>query len=382
LFFKRKELAERGRTLFKFQYPAVNWLWLLSVAAIVVVVVMNVTKTMYYPTFDTDSVRGYNLLGMAFAHEGTIKNLSLSNGGGMFFYHTYQPLSQLAYAYVYMLGTETSKVINALIFISFALAFYGALRRFAAPTLTALTTFFVLITPEMLGFSSMSGTNFNHAVYASLGIMYFAAWYYKKIPSLLWVSAALLMLNNWTRNEGVVFIGAAGCILLWHSIKQKQYKQLITFGVLCLCPIAFWNIFLAVHHLTLEQPAMIPHLFWDKEKATTILREVWILFNTSTYYGVSFVLFFFVLLSNVWAIYKKQDHVVTLLLIILSWLFYTILVYQINYYWDSILNVLHYSYKRFLFSFVPLVWFYIAVNHNVAWVFGKIDRFLFPVPKK
>ncbi|GHV63864.1 hypothetical protein FACS1894199_00780 [Bacteroidia bacterium] len=389
LFLQRKQVVEWGRTLFKFGYPTVNWLWLLGIAAIVVVIIVNVTKTMYYPTFDTDSVRGFNLVGMAVAHEGTIKNLSIftdvnflpiQQAAGS--YLTYVPLSQLSYAYVYMLGTETSKIVNALIFISFALSFYGVLRRFATPTLTALTTFFVLITPEMLGFSSMSGTNFTHAVYASLGILYFVSYFYKKIPSqlsLLWVSAALLMLNNWTRSEGIAFIGAAGCVLLWQSIKAKQYKQLICFGLLCIFPFLFYNIFLKVHHLESVQ-VFILKPFWDAEKMGTIFKEVWVLFKTQTYYGVTFVLFFFVALSNVWNIYKRRDHVVTLFLIILSWLFYTILVYQIDYIWDSILNVLRYSYKRFLFSFVPLVWFYIAVNHNVTWIFNKIDKFLFPPP--
>ncbi|MDR1780778.1 MAG: glycosyltransferase [Tannerella sp.] len=45
--------------------------------------------------------------------------------------------------------------------------------------------------------------------------------------------------------------------------------------------------------------------------------------------------------------------------------------------WDDIHNVLRYSYKRFLFSFVPLVWFYIAANQNVKWLFDKAEEFMF-----
>jgi hypothetical protein len=93
------------------------------------------------------------------------------------------------------------------------------------------------------------------------------------------------------------------------------------------------------------------------------------------------VLFVVVLISNIWHLFKKGDHLVTLLLIFLTWLFYTILVYQIDYVWDSLENVMRYSYKRFLFSFVPLLWFYVAAGRNINLLFEKIDNFIFPMPK-
>ncbi|MDR0757762.1 MAG: hypothetical protein LBF85_07950 [Tannerella sp.] len=227
LYFCRKALGEWFAPICIFSYPKINWLWIAVMVALAVVCVMNVAKTMYYPTFDTDSVRGFNLTGMAVAHEGTVKNLSLYNDVNFLprnynLYMTYTPLVQLGYTYVYMLGAETSKIFTALIFVSFLFAFYGVTSRFATHTLTALTTFFVVITPEMLGFSSMSGSNFVHALYASLGLLFFAVWYYKKMPSFLWLSAALLMLNVWTRNEGLAFIGAACCLLAWQCIDFKR----------------------------------------------------------------------------------------------------------------------------------------------------------------
>jgi hypothetical protein len=326
-------------------------------------------------------VRGFNLIGMAIAHDGTIKGCSLFIDPNYWEMHAagsymiYAPLSQLAYAYVYILGAATSKIINALIFVSFILTFYGVASRFATHTLTAITTLFTLITPEMLGFSSMSATNFIHAVYASLGIIFFIAWYYKKVPSLLWIAAALLMLNNWTRTEGIMFIGAACCVLLWHSYKTKQYKKLLLFAGLCVLPMIFWNAFLKIYHLEAVL-AVILHPFWDSGKITVIITEMWKLFKSVTYYGATFWCFLIVLLSNVWAIFKKRDQGVTLLLILLSWLFYTLLIYHMNYIWDSLENVMKYSYKRFLFSFMPLLWFYIAANSNVKYLFDKVDNFI------
>ncbi len=383
LYFRRGELAAWLRYISAFNFPEINLLWGLCLLAILAMTVMNVAKTMYFPTFDVDSVRGYDLFGFAIAREGTLKGLSLftdvnyyaeAHGPGS--YITYTPLTQLSYAYVYMLGAKLSKIVNVLFFISLALAFYGITSRFASHTLTALVSFFMLLTPEMLGFSSMSGTNFIHAVYASLGILYFIAWYYKKIPAFLWLSAVLLVLNNWTRSEGMAFIGAACCLLLWHSLRTKSYKQLIYFSAACLLPFIFWTIFLKINDMQSVQ-VFIFKPFWDGEKMSLIFREVWALFNSSLFYGLTFVLFLIVLLSNAWNMYKKGDQLVLLAAILLALVFYTIMVYQIDYLWDSLLNVLQYSYKRFLFSFVPLLWFYIAANQNVRRLFEKIDRFIF-----
>jgi hypothetical protein len=337
---------------------------------------------MYFPTFDTDSLRGYNLIGMAVGHEGTLKSLSLFTDvnysmRGAASYMSYPPYSQLAYAYVYMLGSVTSKIVNALIFISFILTFYGILSRFATHLLTAIVTLLTVVTPEMLGFSSMSGINFTHALFASFGILYFVTWYYKKIPSFLWISSALLMLNTWTRNEGPVFAAAAGCVLLWYSIKNKQYKPLVIFGSLCVFPLVFYTVFLKVHHLDAES-VLIVKPFWDGTKLASILGEEWALLKNSTYYGFTFVACFIAFVSNLWHIYKRKDHVVTLLLLLLVILFCTVLMYQLRLVWDSLESIMRYSYKRLMFSFVPIAWFYVAANYNVAWIFEKVDVFLSP----
>jgi hypothetical protein len=383
LCFRRIELQTWVKEYLRWQNPKLNWGWLICICGLVAVVIMNIAKTMYFPTFDTDSVRGFDLIGMAVGREGTIRNVSIftdvnflpiQKSAGS--YMTYTPFTQLAYAYVYMFGTATSKIIPALMFISFVFAFYGVLSRFATHLISAIVTLLMIITPEMLAFSSMSGTNYNHAVFASLGIIYFIVWYYKKIPSALWISASLLMANNWVRSEGIAFIGAACVILLFWCIRQKQYGKLFIFGALCVFPFLFWNIFLRFNHLESEN-VFIFKLFYDDAKLSDMKREIWELFKSTTFYGITFILFLIILISNVISIFKRKDHAVTLLLILLSWIFYNILFYQIDYVWDSLLNVLRYSYKRFLFSFVPLLWFYIAVNFNVKWLSERIDRWIF-----
>jgi hypothetical protein len=382
LFFRRDRLKAWLGYVTAFTYPKINLAWLLCIAAIVVVAVMNVTKTMYFPTFDTDSVRGYDLIGMAVGREGTIRQLSLFNDAnyamhGAASYMTYPPFSQLAYAYVYMLGAAMSKIVNALIFISFVLLFYGALSRFATHLLTAAATLFAVATPEMLGFSSMSGINFSHAMFAALGIIYFITWYYKKIPAFLWLSAVMMMLNIWTRSEGPAFAAATCCILLWLAIRNRQYKPFAIYSALCIFPFLFYTLFLKVHHLEAVS-VLITRPFWDGAKLSSILREEWALLTNTTYYGFTFIACFALFLSNAWHLWKRRDQAVTLLLLALVILFCTVLIYQLQLIWDSLEAIMRYSYKRLMFSFVPIAWFYIATNRNVAWIFEKADMFMFP----
>ncbi|MDR0566842.1 MAG: hypothetical protein LBG47_07400 [Prevotellaceae bacterium] len=385
-FYLRRDLL-RGwwRYAGRLTRPKISWLWLLSLLATGVVLVMIFDKTMFFPTFDTDSVRGFNLVGKVVAHEGTLKNCSLftdpnhweMHGPGS--YMTYTPLLQLAYAYVYMLGAATSKIVSALLYVSLAVAFYGVTSRFATHTLTALATFFTVFTPEMLAFSAMSGTNVPHAVYASLGILFFVAWYYKKIPSLLWVSAALLICNSWTRSEGVAFAGAACCVMLWYSIRTKTYRKPFLFAALCLFPTVFWQLFLKLYNM---EGVVTFVRSWDSHRVAVEVTEIWQLFKSFTYYGFTFLCFLIALLSNVWAMVKKRDHLATLALIFLACLFYSVLIYLVDYTWDSLEAVLRSSYKRFLFSFVPLLWFYTAAGYNMRWLFGKVDDFLYPLDRK
>jgi hypothetical protein len=51
-------------------------------------------------------------------------------------------------------------------------------------------------------------------------------------------------------------------------------------------------------------------------------------------------------------------------------------LYHIDYKWDSIQQVLAYSAKRFLFCFIPLVWYYALTNRWAVTLFARADRFL------
>ena len=189
-----------------------NFVWLLLLVFAAWVEYANFQKCVFFPTYDRDSLAAFDTLGFVAAKEHTYGGMSIFTGDYMPGIHApgspiaYFPLVQLAYAYVYALGAETSKAIPALIYLSFLVAFYAVLARTTSRTAAMAATLFVVLTPEMTSFSSLSGTNVMNAVYASLGIIYILCWLQDDKNDCLLLGSLLLAINVWCRAEGGVFI--------------------------------------------------------------------------------------------------------------------------------------------------------------------------------
>lgn len=363
-----------------FSLSKLNCVWLIFVAIIVYFEYMNIAKCMYFPTFDRDSLAGFDTIGYVIAQEHTLKGLSIfqsdympqiNNAGS---YITYAPMIQLSYAIVYLLGAETSKLIPALMFLSLLISFYGSIQRCINKTAAAIITFFMMITPEMLAFSSLSATNVIHATTASMGIIYISLWYNGKEYRDLYLGSLLLGINIWTRTDGVVFILAACLLLIIHSIKTKEWRCMYSLAI-SVSPAIVWFIISKVDNFYAESIG-IYHPYWDGDKLNTIWLYMKALYSNTTYYGYSFYFFILAFIVNIKCIIKHKDNMSLFAMIVVAAILYMLALYHVDYKWDSIENVLSYSAKRFLFCFVPLVWFYGANTHNVKLLFMKIEDFL------
>ncbi|WP_455498099.1 hypothetical protein [Coprobacter sp.] len=380
LIFRRKEFVQDIKQPLVLDFSGFNLVWLLFVILIIIVEYMNFSRCIYFPTYDRDSLSGFDTIGYIISQEHTLKGLSIFQGDYMPSIHspgsyiTYTPMVQLSYAYVYLLGAPTSKLIPGLMYLFFLVAFYAAANRVINRTGAAIVTFFMLITPDMLGFSSLSGTNVIHAVTASLGIIYLAIWFRYREKKDLYLGSLLLALNVWTRTEGIVFIGAAVCIVGYDSIRRRQYRNLIPV-LLSVTPALLWSLFMKLNGLYAESIAII-RPFWDKEKMNVIYTYMKDHYTNGYYYGWTFSAAFFSFLINIRNVIKAKDNLRLLLMILLASLFYIIILYQIDYKWDTIENVLAYSAKRFLFCFVPCVWFFTMTNKIVITGLNKLERYL------
>jgi hypothetical protein len=366
-----------------FRLPKPNLVWILFTFLIFWFEGMNFYKTVFFPSFDTDSIRGFNFVGMAIAAEGTLKGLSLFNSPNYNFQSdaglaAYTPFAQLSYAYVYLFGAMASKIVNAMMYLSFLGIFYALLKRVTTHTAAAIFTFMMMITPEMLAFSALSGINLLHTVYAASGLLFAVLWFDKKDPKLLVLSAILLSMNCFTRNEGIAFSGIASLLVLYRFFKKDiDWKKSLLFFVTAFFGFIYWILFLKANQIHSGSNLIITHLFWDGDKLATMYRELKPLYLNTQYYGIGVVVFGLMFLVNIWNVVRKGDQAALLFATFGVILLYTFLIYQIDYVWDKIENVLRYSYKRFFFSFIPLMWFYIATNGITMWVTKKTDNLLY-----
>jgi 4-amino-4-deoxy-L-arabinose transferase-like glycosyltransferase len=366
---------------FSFAFGDINAIWILFVVLTVYVEYLNFQKCMYWPPFDRDSLAGFETIGHIISQEHTLKGLSIFrqdyfahiHGPGS--YITYAPMVQLSYAFVYLLGAETSKIIPGLMYAFFLFSFYSVSKRVVRKTTAAIITFFVLLTPEMLGFSSLSMTNVIHAVYASLGIIYLTVWLRERQKRDFYLSALLLAANGLCRMEGVVFIGAASCILFADTLSTKNYRNFAVYILIAVSGFAIWNVFMKLNGIYAEN-IIIAKPFWNAQKATTIWNYMLNLYKSTTFYGVTFIVFVAGFILNLKLLIRRRDNLYLLSVILLSMLFYIILLYQIDYKWDSIENVLSYSAKRFMFCFIPIIWYYTGSNGTVIWATDKVETFL------
>ncbi len=361
-----------------------NLLWVAMMGVVIYLEYINFTKCLFYPTYDRDSMAAFDTIGFVCAQEHTFRSMSIfdpvyfpqMHGAGSSI--SYLPMIQLSYAYVYIFGAATSKAIPAFIYLGFLVGFYGLCRRRISHTGSVLVLLGIVTAPEMLSFASLSVTNVMQACMASSGVVYACLWVSGRKSGDLWLAILLLAVNNWMRAEGVVFIGVAWLVVAASALRRKEWKYAFL-PALSLLPLAVWMLYSSSCGLTAES-AVITHPYWDGQKAATVIKGAWSLFSGGVYYGWTFHAFAIVLAVHLAAVLFCSLHrsnkagsesnavawfggfsgllVPTVLLASIAG--YYLVLYQVDYKWDSIENVLAYSAKRFNFCFVPLAWYYVA----------------------
>ena len=366
-----------------------NIVWLICIVLLVYAEYSNFLKAMYFPTYDRDSLAGFDTIGFVAAMEHTYNGMSIFSGDYMPKIHqagsyiSYMPMLQLSYAYVYLLGAVTSKAVPAFFFLSFLFGFYGIVRRAtSSPTASAVATFCMMMTPEMFSFSSLSNTNVVHACMASSGLLYVCLWQRSREKPLLVMGSLLLAINCWLRAEGIVFVAAAFVIVAMTLLLNHRHQLnggpawcLLTIPIAAVAPFLLFQAYAHACGLTSESVVMA-YPFFDAEKAQAVLGGAWFLLAKAPYYGWTFILFAMALLLNSVHIVRRGEGWAVIVAFFCPLILYFFLLYQIDYIWDSLTNVINFSAKRFLFCFVPVAWYYIVANPIVNGLFSKSDSLL------
>ena len=376
-----KKLKKNKPQFPKINYKKINLVWLFFFILICVLIYGSAAKSLYWPTFAYDNVAGYDLMGKVVASEGKINNslFEINNTPilGSARRCIYPPLVSGSFALAYLCNLPTSKLISTLFFIFFVISFYASLRLFTNKTNSIIITFFTVITPEMFAFSSLSTTNIPIAIYGSLSIIYLYIWLNRREQRYLLIASLLMGFNIWTRSDAVVFNVAGFIVLLFDALKNRNWKELLIYSIIAFLPFIAWNLYIKFN-INVDQNVFINKPFWDSNKFNGVLTWVKNLVTNTNLYGISFYAFFVSIIINIKNIFKEKTSIL-LILFFISWGIYTLLFYQMdNTKMDSLATMMKASYRRGLFAFIPIMWFYVSTNKTINFLSNKYEKILFP----
>ena len=413
---------KRARPKFDMSWLSLVWLAFAGMTAYLVYGIA--LKGLYWPTHDFDAIEGYDLLSKAIAHEHVIANSILTNPAiveGCGPRLLYPPLFALSIALCYMTGMEMPGMVTTMFFISWAFMFYLLLRRFVSPTNAILFTFLTITIPEMFYRASVCGTNLPCAIYSTAAVMAFLVWYNDRSieKDFFYLSLLSMMFSIWTRSEAVLFLAPIMGVLIFMSIREKTFRHIMIYAT-SVIPFLAWNVFLKAHVTRAQTEFFETKLFYDGGKMKQVIDAAWGLMKASNLYGITFYIligaFFLGIVVNIATNFQRNKFVLGALILwliiaaaiginllslvlffaliafstiwngerwellaifIISLIAYTLLFYQMKNIDGALFNPggwMQSGYKRGLFSYAPLAFFYIATSKWVNWAFTKLDE--------
>lgn len=345
----------------------------LLIFLIAIIVVAITVKGLFWPIANYDSVAGYDLIGKIIAFEGTIDNTVFEEANNLQSNRTgYPPFYPYTLAFGHITGSLSPKISSPLFFISLALTFYSLLRYYLKPFASALFTLLLISAPDLADFHSISSNNPPLAYYSGIGLLAVYIWYDKGIREFLWLGTVLLALGNWDRNEAIFFAFAAGLLVLHRSYKNKQWKDPLIFGAAVLAPFIIWQWYIRTILHGLITVEVRYYLFWDPERVDVMLKQISDTTFSSHYWGIAIIASLVILAINVpYTIFRrKRDAWALVLCIVVAWILYVLLFYQMEADFVSVGWLLH-SYKRGLYTYLPPLIFAAAIAQLSLFVFNR-----------
>ncbi|MDX2188968.1 MAG: hypothetical protein SFY32_03820 [Bacteroidota bacterium] len=352
--------------------------WFFLIGFIIYLLYGITSKGLYWPPAEHDSLTGYDLQAKMIANEGTFVTSQFDypyNSTYDLARFIYPPLSSAGFALAYIFGFDNSKITVILLFYSLLISFYGLIRKSINDTWALLFTFFMMITPEMFSHASLSLTNLPNTVYTSISVICLYYWLISNDKSYFIISLSCMFLSNWSRSDSIVFVIATLAVILFFNLKNIQWKNIIIYGVISIIPFIVWGLFIKMNIGANSSDFFVKTLFWDSQKMSEILSKCMVIvLGNGVYYGITFFVFVAIAGLNVVDIFQTRNPVA--MFIFIAWMGYTLLYYQIDYnFAGSIDAYINASYKRGMFNFVPLCWFFIGTSpFSIKWL-GKADMF-------
>lgn len=347
-------------------------------------------KNLFWPATEHDTIGSFDKLGRIMAIEGKLKislfNYNLEGAGGV-----YPPLFHASLAYVYIFGALTGKIVTTLFFLSLLTTFYSLVKNYSGSTAAAFFTLCLMVTPELFSHAALGLGNLPTTAYVGAAALATITWIEKRDRKFFWLGAVLMAFVIWIRSDTIVFIIAALAIVAIDFVRNKNWKDLLTYSAIAVSPFVVWNLYLKLKIHAAQEGRFDLGIGYNSERVDLMSNYISaFLFggqhgsiDGGQLYGLVFVLFFlFVFFNIVWIAkdgVKKvlMDNLYILTFFFVAFFFYSSVFYLINEKTQHapISSLMESSFKRGLFCFVPLAFFYVAASPVSMFLFSKLEKF-------
>lgn len=347
-------------------------------------------KNLFWPPTEHDTISSFDKLGRIMALEGKLRislfDYHLEGAGGV-----YPPLFHGSFAYAYIFGAETPKILTTLYFISMISVFFAAVQNYTGTTAAALLTFIFMLTPELFSHAALSLGNMPTTGYVAAGALATITWLDRREEKYFWLGAMFMAWVSWIRSDTIVFTAAALLLIGVDFLKTKDWKRTVVYGMVSVAPFIMWALYLKLKIGTGTGNKFDLGMGYNAERMGVVggYTKAFLFggqkgaIDGGQLYGVAFILFFLLLFINVLLIYKNglkkfiQDNQNTLIFLFVSFALYFILFYLIDEKIQRapIASLMESSFKRGLFCFLPIVLFYVATNQASTWFFSLLEKF-------
>jgi len=357
-------------------------------------------KCLFWPPLERDTFGSFDKLARVMATEGVLKislyQYHLEGAGGV-----YPPLFHASMAYVYIFGAEMPKIITTLFFLSTILVFFDVVRKYTGATAAALFTLLLMITPEYFAHAALMLGNLPTTAYVCAASLCTVAWLDKREEKFFWLGAIMMGFVVWVRSDTIVFTAAALFIMGIDFLLKRNWKRMLAYSVIAVLPFIMWTLYLKFKIHDVPSAKFDLGVGYNSEHWGIVKGYVdaYLFGNTYAYkgmgeidgmqlYGIAFLSFFTLLFINtaviLWVLFQKGEWkkrvtrgFYMLLFFAVSFVLYMLLFYFINEKVQAapLWSLMYSSFKRGIFCFLPIVFFYVATNATAQLLFGKLERF-------
>lgn len=340
----------------------------IIVLAITAIVVASLIITAYFPVYIWDALALYDFRAKVIAQFGFYTQIA----GNYVWFGGYPLFTSLSHTLVYIFGGDNPQFLYSLMYISYILVFYGALREIVNKKNALITTLMLATIPVLFDHSTFAYTNLPYTIFLSMGSIYLYVWLVKNKPiGYLLLSAIMTGLSTWTRSAEpfwMVNIVILGFLSLYRFKKYLLTSILYVFTFLLIREP--WNI-VNRYLLSSKGSVNVTNIVSETTSYAAIflkpfelqrLGEVGIYiykYVVASWYPLLF-LFIFCLLINIKGFFHKTSS----LFVLIIFLYFGLLVYGTYLFtfgsvpWSEIPD----SARRMAMFFMPLMVYYIGLT--------------------